>query len=518
MDQKRNHLPRVLIVTPEVTYLPDQMGSISWCLSAKAGGLADVSATLVCELYRQGANVHIAIPNYRDIFGDCLSETLRQEQRTMRRILPDDRLHLAEDHSFTRRGTVYTGDGSENVRLSLAFQREVINSIIPRVDPELIHCNDWMTGLIPAAARQLKIPSLFSVHNIHTMEILLSEIEDRGIDPTVFWQQLYFSRMPVNYDESRQTNPVDLMVSGVFSASAVSVVSPTFLSEIITGVHDFISSHFREELIRKWEGGMSAGILNAPDSTFNPISDPYLEETYGPEDPLMSKASNKIALQLALGLSEDPEAPILFWPSRLDPVQKGCQLLSDVLYQVISTYWEDRLQVVFIADGPYQQVFKDIARFHSFENRVAVHDYDLPMEHLGYAAADFVLMPSRFEPCGLPQMIGAIYGALPIAHEVGGLRDTVRHLSLEHSSGNGFLFKTYDSGGLFWAIQQAMTFYRMPSHDRSRQISRIMTESAETFNYKVAARHYMDLYQKLLRHPVVKRIPEGKTTLKRRNP
>ena len=91
MNQNRNHLSQILIVTPEVTYLPDRMGSISWCLSAKAGGLADVSASLVCELYRQGADVHVAIPNYRAIFGDCLSETLKQEQRTMRRILPDDR-------------------------------------------------------------------------------------------------------------------------------------------------------------------------------------------------------------------------------------------------------------------------------------------------------------------------------------------------------------------------------------------------------------------------------------------
>jgi len=132
MNQKRSHLPRVLIVTPEVTYLPDRMGSLSNCLSAKAGGLADVSASLVCELYRQGADVHIAIPNYRAIFGDCLSETLKQEQRTMRRILPDERLHLAEDHSFAHRETVYTGNGFENVRLSLAFQREVINNHSPR--------------------------------------------------------------------------------------------------------------------------------------------------------------------------------------------------------------------------------------------------------------------------------------------------------------------------------------------------------------------------------------------------
>ena len=113
MNQNRNHLSRVLIVTPEVTYLPDRMGSISHCLSAKAGGLADVSASLVCELYRQGADVHIAIPNYRAIFGDCLSETLRQERRTMRRILPDERLYLAEDHSIARRERVYTGNGFE---------------------------------------------------------------------------------------------------------------------------------------------------------------------------------------------------------------------------------------------------------------------------------------------------------------------------------------------------------------------------------------------------------------------
>lgn len=503
MKSKWSHISRVLIVTPEVTHLPDRMGSLSECLSAKAGGLADVSASLVCELYRQGADVHIAIPNYRAIFGDCLSETLRQEQLAMRRILPDDRLHLAEDHSFARRKTVYTGDSSENIRLALTFQREVVNNIIPRVVSDLIHCNDWMTGLVPAAARQLKIPALFSIHNIHTMEVLLTEIEDRGIDPSAFWQQLYFSRMPVSYDESRLANPVDLLVSGIFSASAVSVVSPGFLSEIITGVHDFVSAHLREELLRKWEAGLGVGILNLPDPTFNPASDPHLAEAYGPEDPLGSKAANKVAFQKALGLIEDPNAPVLFWPSRLDPVQKGCQLLAEILYEVISAYWEDGLQVIFVADGPYQQVFRDITRHHGFEERVAVTDFDPAMEHLGYGAADFVLMPSRFEPCGLPQMIGAIYGALPIAHAVGGLRDTVNHLNIGQHSGNGFLFETYDSGGLFWAIQQAMDFHRLPAHTRSAEIGRIMAESAETFNHKVTARQYIDLYQKLLRHPVI---------------
>jgi starch synthase/alpha-amylase len=94
MNQNRNHFPRVLIVTPEVTYLPDRMGSFSDCLTAKAGGLADVSASLICELFRQGADIHVAIPNYKAIFGDCLTTFLQKEQTAMRRVMPNDRSYL----------------------------------------------------------------------------------------------------------------------------------------------------------------------------------------------------------------------------------------------------------------------------------------------------------------------------------------------------------------------------------------------------------------------------------------
>jgi len=150
---------------------------------------------------------------------------------------------------------------------------------------------------------------------------------------------------------------------------------------------DFVSSHFREELFRKWEGGLSAGILNVPDPTFNSISDTFLAESY--------------------------------------------------------------------------------------------------------------------ESCGLPQMIGAIYVALSTVHAVGGLLDTVQHLDVIKNSGNGFLFETYDSGGLFWAIQEAMTFYRQPKVDRNIQIQRIMAGSARRLNQKVMADQYLALYAKLLQRPMV---------------
>ncbi len=185
----KNKNPRVLIVTPEVTYLPDRMGNLSNCLTAKAGGLADVSAALISALFEQGADVHVALPDYRSIFQDQLAPFLKKEQRKIRRAMPDDRVHLAEDRAFYYLNQVYSDYGGENTKLALAFQREVINHVVPRVDPDLIHCNDWMTGLIPSMARQMGIPCLFTIHNVHTVKSTLAHIEDRGIDAAYFWQQ-----------------------------------------------------------------------------------------------------------------------------------------------------------------------------------------------------------------------------------------------------------------------------------------------------------------------------------------
>ena len=185
--------PRILVVTPEITYLPEGMGNLSQRMSAKAGGMADVSASLVRALYEQGADVHVALPNYRRMFDFDVANVFELEFEKVSRALPMQRIHLAEDRVFYHRSTVY---GGENHLIALAFQREVINHTIPQVRPDLIHCNDWMTGLIPAVARRHGIPSLFTVHNIHTERLTLADIEDRGIDAADFWQHLYYSRPP----------------------------------------------------------------------------------------------------------------------------------------------------------------------------------------------------------------------------------------------------------------------------------------------------------------------------------
>jgi starch synthase/alpha-amylase len=500
---KKKANPRVLIVTPEVTYLPGRMGNLANLLTAKAGGLADVSAALVTALFEQGADVHVALPNYRAIFRDRLAPFLKKEWYALRSKMPDDRIHLAEDRAFFYINRVYSAYGQENIKLALAFQREVLNNIIPWVKPDLIHCNDWMTGLVPAQARQLGIPCLFTVHNIHTVKTTMAYIEDRGIDAAELWQHLYFERPPVDYDSARDTVAVDFLVSGVFAAHFVNTVSPTFLTEVARGIHPFVEAPLRQEMRNKLEAGVAVGILNAPDPGFNPNMDTHIFRRYNSTDHQEGKGENKIFLQKNLGLAIDPEAPVFLWPSRLDPVQKGCQLLADILYRVVSTYWEQNLQVIFVADGPYQSVFKNIVVQHGFQQRVAVCDFHEDLEHQGYAAADFTLMPSAFEPCGLPQMIGAIYGALPVVHNTGGLHDTVEMLSVENNRGNGFVFDVFDANGLFWAIQEAMAFYQLAESAKNRQIERIMDDGNARFTHAVTARRYIDLYEKMLQRPLI---------------
>ncbi len=496
--------PRILIVTPETTYLPEGMGNLANSMTAKAGGLADVSASLISSLFTLGADVHVALPDYRAMFDTQMDPVLRRQRHIIRSTMPQDRVHLAEDRAFFYLHNVYSSYGWENMRISLAFQREVMNHIVPRVKPDLIHCNDWMTALVPAMARRMEVPCLFTLHNIHTVKATLEHIEDRGIDAAYFWDHLYYEFPGDEYEAIRENDPVDFLTSGVFASHYVNTVSPTFLREIVNGWHDFVPPSLRQELRNKWYADCGLGILNAPDPSFNPATDAALARRYTADDHVAGKLENKRHLQRTLGLVRDDKAPVFFWPSRLDNLQKGCQLLAEILYHVVSTFWSRNLQVVFVANGSFKKHFVDIVNYHGIENRVAVCEFDENLSRIAYAGADFVLMPSLFEPCGLPQMIAPIYGTLPVARDTGGIHDTVTHFHPETDTGNGFLFETYDSGGLFWAIQQAIhRFYDLPPDQRAAHIRRIMDHAINTFNNDVNARQYMDLYERMLQRPLI---------------
>jgi starch synthase/alpha-amylase len=494
--------PRILIVTPEVSYLPEDMGAESR-YSAKAGGLADVSAALISALFDLRCDVHVALPDYRSIFNGYSTKTHNLELEKIRKRLDEERIHLAADRAFYYLDNVYSGYSDKDLKVSLAFQREVINNIIPRVKPDIIHCNDWMTGLIPAMSRQMEIPCLFTIHNIHTMTSTMAEIEDRGIDAASFWRWLYFKTPPHHYEESRDWNRVDFLSSGVFAAHYVNTVSPTFLTEIVENRHPFIEPCLKNELSSKYYAGCATGILNAPEPEFNPAVDDLIRYNYGPKNHRLQKAKNKRYLQKILDLEVDENAVMFFWPSRLDPVQKGCGLLAQIMYEIVSKYWDVKLQIVSVASGEFQKHFHDIVRFHGLGKRIAICGFNEALSHQGFAAADFLFMPSSFEPCGLPQMIGGIYGTLPIVYDTGGLHDTIRQLDPFNNTGNGFLFNVHDTQGFKWAIDRAMDFYFLSPDIREAQINRIMIESVLGFNHSRCAEDYINLYGKMLQRPFI---------------
>lgn len=497
--------PRILIVTPEITYLPAGMGNMAQRMSAKAGGLADVSASLVSALFALGADVHVAMPNYRRMFQGDIFNLHEKELRKYHEVLPEAHIHLAEDRIFYYREQVYSNRHDEAMRIALVFQREIINHIVPVVRPDLIHCNDWMTALIPAMAKRRGIKSLFTVHNIHTRQVSLSQIEETGIDAAEFWMNLYFSGIPGGYDHARSHVPVDLLTSGIFAAHFINTVSPRFLWEIVEGWHPVVPYSVREELRNKFHAGCASGILNAPDVSYNPATDDALVAKFTAEDFPAGKAANKQALQRELQLLEDPNAAIFFWPSRLDPVQKGPQLFSDILYRLVSDYWDRKLQVVIVANGPHERYFQQIVRDFDLHERVAIVDFDERLSRLAYAGSDYMVMPSLFEPCGLPQMTAPLYGTLPVVHATGGLYDTVRTLDVDGSVGNGFSFDHYDAGALRWAIDRAMEFHALPTETREPQIRRIMRESAKEFSHEEVARRYIAIYEDMLARPLVEK-------------
>jgi ADP-glucose type glycogen/starch synthase len=475
---------KVLLVTPEIceSELLDAGNGAPLCV--KAGGLADMSGLLLDSLAALGMDVHVALPNYRSLIAAGPNGHSSQ-------------LHLCEDRAFCQWRQMYEGDAASNLRAALAFQRDVIHYVLPRVKPDLVHCHDWMTGLIPAAARSMGIPSVFTIHNLHDERTTLAELENRGINPSAFFDHLYFEWYPGSYAEAREWNPLSLLASAIHSADHVNTVSESFVAEMGVGGHrtpPWVAAALREKI----DHGRASGILNSLPESRSPLHDPTIPCRYDASGHAEGKASNKSAFQKILGLEENPAAPLFFWPSRLDPGQKGCQLLADILYQLVADHDASGLQIAFVADGPFFPHFENIVDMHGLHHRVAVRRFTDSLSRLGYAGSDFILMPSSFEPCGLAQMIGLRYGSLPVVHATGGLRDTVHALDAQHDHGNGFPFEYHDAQGLRWAIERALDFHHLPAEVKSRNILRIMQESEHGFRPERMIAQYQSIYTNLI--------------------
>jgi starch synthase/alpha-amylase len=220
--------PCILFVTPENIFFPAGSEKNTDYLPSQSDGFAGFLAGLIGDLFKRGADVHITQPDYRTVFAD--NHDINRMMAGQK--IPETRVHLAEDRAFFYSNGPESNCHWESIRISLAFQREVINRMLPLVQPNLIHCHGWMTGLIPAMARNLDIPCIFTFQNLETCKIPLSEIEDRGIDAAAFWHDLFYHRFPANYEETRETNPADFLLSGIFAADYTIVVGSVLLVKI----------------------------------------------------------------------------------------------------------------------------------------------------------------------------------------------------------------------------------------------------------------------------------------------
>ena len=212
---------------------------------------------------------------------------------------------------------------------------------------------------------------------------------------------------------------------------------------------------------------------------------------------LEGKRENKVALQREMGLVVDPDAALFFWPHRLF-AQKGPQLVAEIALELTRHYWDCNLQIAVVGNGDpdYEQAFGAISCGSSA--RIAYQHFDPLLSEQGKAAADFILMPSLYEPCGLPQMEGMRYGTLPVVRATGGLKDTVLPLSADGQRGNGFVFRDFLPDALWWACGQAMDFHRRPLEWRTMVRRRVMREAMTTFSLEQTTLQYVRLYERLL--------------------
>jgi ADP-glucose type glycogen/starch synthase len=501
-------LPLVLVATPEIVSLPEHMGNLSNFIgTGDGGGLADISAAVVTELYQRGVNVHVTLPHYRNLFAR-LGKISDEEYRAMiRGVQETQRIHFIDYGLFDGAKQVYEertrGDRLMVLR-AIAFQEGILYGLLPtlrsRNEKILVHCNDWMTGLLPSAARRGGIPSLITVHNIFSALETPQALHERGIEIEPFSEHLYFERHPDSFPSaelSYRLNRVDFLTSGLFAASRINTVSPTFLREIAQDTfasYDLIPEPVRRVIADRFQEGAASGILNAPMPTADPRVDPLIHRKYDVRQMVRGKQVNKLRFQDLMKLQSDPKAPLFFWPHRLVSPQKGVELMLAAIPFIIKD--SPTAQFAVVANGQLDHVNACQRLMNAFPGRVAYHSFSRELSQLGKAGADFILCPSLYEPCGIPQVEGPRYGTLPIVRKTGGLADTVEPLT--ESKGNGFVFREYQVAGLVEGIREALAFYARPLRTRARILRRVMIDSSQRFTIARTVDQYIDLYQEIL--------------------
>ena len=463
----------------------------------KTGGLADVVGALPKQLLAQGADVRVMLPMYSAIearWREKMEHVLffyvnlgwrRQYVGIEKLVYEGITFYFVDNEQYFGRNYIYGYGADEGERFAY-FCRAVLESL-PLIDfvPDILHCNDWQTGLIPPMLdiqyRKLEqyrgIKTVFTIHNLKYQGLF--QIDD--VEEMVSLGELAYTA-----DSLEFYGMCSFIKGGIVFADHVTTVSPTYAQEIQTAYY----GERLDGLLRARAGSLT-GILNGIDTVeYDPATDPAIAVHYD-ADTFEKKAGDKIALQRQLGLREDPEAPVIAMVTRLN-AQKGLDLVERVLAEIMST--GAQMVVLGMGESKYEDLF-NWAQWKYAGQLSATFQMNHELAHRIYAGADMYLMPSMFEPCGLSQLISLRYGALPIARETGGLRDTVLSYNEYTGDGNGFTFLNYNAHDMLHVIERAVSIYKEKKDVWDALARRAMRGS---YGWDESAKKYMALYEELL--------------------
>jgi starch synthase len=434
---------------------------------AKTGGLADVSAALPLELHRQGHDVRPFMPCYAGLQTDgAILQPVDFAQDVALQVGPhrfvfslrsaelpgsDLTVYFIDCPELYHRGSIYTDDEDEHRRFGF-FANAVIHACqLMGWGPDVFHSNDWHTGLLPLLARTTyDWDTLFA----HSRQLLtIHNIGYQGLFPAAVIDDLGLGRWAHLFDQDDlRRGCVNFLRTGLLYAHAITTVSPTYAREIRTDAYGM----GLDPLLRARDDRL-VGILNGVDyGEWSPQKDRYIRHRFSPTR-LAGKQKNKLHLLSELNLPARGETPLFGMVTRLTS-QKGLDLCMAVLPELLAR--EDAMLVVLgSGEARYEEFFNQLQQRHP-QRAVFYRGYNNELAHWIEAGADFFIMPSRYEPCGLNQMFSLKYGTLPLVRRTGGLADSVESFDPRTGQGTGFVFDHYTPQGLGWALDQALALYR----------------------------------------------------------
>ncbi len=465
----------------------------------KTGGLADVVGSLPKYIDKEYFDVRVIIPKYA-----CMKQEMKDKLRYVTNFYMgfhwkneyvgifeavEDGVHYYFiDNEFYFSGpSPYCGDPRFEIEKYAYFSKAAL-SILPVIDfrPDVIHCHDWQTGLIPVYLKERfhegdfyrGIKSVITIHNLKFQ----GKWDVNTVRDITGLPEYYFTP-----DKLEAYKDANLLKGGIVFADAVTTVSDTYAEEIKTAFY----GEGLDGLLRARSNDLR-GIVNGIDYTeFNPETDKHIVRPYNAVNFRKEKVKNKRALQEELGLWQDDKTMMIGIVSRLTD-QKGVDLINSVMDELC----HDNSQIVVLGTGEerYENTFRHFD--WKYGNKVSANIYySDALSHKIYASCDAFLMPSLFEPCGLSQLMALRYGTVPIVRETGGLKDTVMPYNEYEGTGTGFSFVNYNAHEMLNTIRYAEHIY----YDKKREWNKIVDRAmAADFSWNVSAKKYQEMYDWLI--------------------